>query len=260
MKIISTKFLNSSHLYFCWLEHHSSVRWCFITLKCEMIFWFKHFFPVVSISSSLLYSIIYFEKNCLNRNKTFLNKLVSLLCSLCIEFGFLATTTDILRCFLGPFPIMLCRLEELVKISYLQQKLLILDAVLISRFIFIFLLKNPLASKDDFWSRFVSMFIRTSSFTAQVVFMHLSPNEAINVYTCAGLKPVINKDVTTSQINVTVIALFTVIVHVTIPTVIYFYKRKVFSNAGSNTTSRGKNENENQLNLINQINNPSLRI
>jgi len=140
----------------------------------------------VSISSSLLYSIIYYERNCLNRNRTFVNKLVSLLCSLCIEYGFTATATDILRCFLGPFPIIFCRLEELTKISYLQQKLLILDAVLISRYIFIFLLKNPLAFKDDFWSKFISLLTRTSSFIILIVLVQLSPNEAWNVYICAG--------------------------------------------------------------------------
>jgi hypothetical protein len=66
----------------------------------------------------------------------------------------------------GPLPNSICTLNLYLKAAGTIQTFLFLDAIVISKYFLIFWLKNPFGCHDDFWNRFISIWI--------VVFSHLS--------------------------------------------------------------------------------------
>ena len=64
--------------------------------------------------------------------------------------------SELPRYFLGPQPATFCLLQSVIKNSLKWQLLLLLDSVIIVRYIFIFWLKNPGAVNEDFWTTFAN--------------------------------------------------------------------------------------------------------
>ena len=65
----------------------------------------------------------------------------------------------IIRYLIGPFPEWLCQFEYLVKNIPVQYIILMMNFVVIVRYIFTFHSKNPTAIQDDFWSAFLSIWV-----------------------------------------------------------------------------------------------------
>ena len=55
-----------------------------------------------------------------------------------------------------------CKLPQLVALCVVQQGILLFDAIVVVKYFFIFLLKNPTAVQDDFWK--VSLISEISMF------------------------------------------------------------------------------------------------
>ena len=69
----------------------------------------------------------------------------------------------------GPLPGPICSLVMYLKNVVTIQTMLFLDAILISKYFLIFKFKNPLGFCDDFWTRFISIWIVIGSHLLQFV-------------------------------------------------------------------------------------------
>ena len=77
------------------------------------------------------------------------------MCWTIIEWLIIGQTPEAMIYIFGHMPLNLCLLHAIIKKAIVTQVLLMLDAIIIGRYILIFWLKNPAAFNDDFWSRFV---------------------------------------------------------------------------------------------------------
>ncbi len=60
---------------------------------------------------------------------------------------------------------------------------------MMTRYIFIFWLKNPAAFHNDFWSLFISMWVVAFSWVSQVVFDVMLGHDNYQIHICTGLSP-----------------------------------------------------------------------
>jgi hypothetical protein len=61
------------------------------------------------------------------------------------------------------------------------------DAIIVTKYVSIFLLKNPFGFQDEFWSFFVNIWIVSFSFIAQFVLDFLPGSRGIGFHLCSGL-------------------------------------------------------------------------
>ena len=126
-------------------------------------------FAAVFISAFLLtvniliwYGAIWFEHFGSDQKRTLVNKLFTSFSWTSIA-AFLISSTDLVRYTVGPFPWQICSIQMLIKNSLRTQYLLFYDSIALTRYIFIFWLKNPMALDHDFWSLFISCWIILAS-------------------------------------------------------------------------------------------------
>jgi hypothetical protein len=67
------------------------------------------------------------------------------------------------------------------------QNIMFLDAMVISKSLLIFYLKNPFSFKDDFWARFVTIWIVAFSFVSQIIADLVSSKNTSFFYICSGI-------------------------------------------------------------------------
>ena len=82
-----------------------------------------------------------------------------------------------------------CRFNYFLKHTLTVQGLMFLNCIIISRYIFIFWLKNPAAFQDDFWNPFVNIWIILFSVVSQIVFEGMLGKDTLNQHICTGLSP-----------------------------------------------------------------------
>ena len=98
----------------------------------------------------LLFAIKYdfFQK------RTLMNKLFSSFCWYCLITVPIMQSMTLWRYTVGP----LCRTTCILQTAFMNivkwQCLLIVDSILLSRYVFVFWLKNPSAMDDDFWDQY----------------------------------------------------------------------------------------------------------
>ena len=66
------------------------------------------------------------------------------------------------------------------------QGLMILDAMIITRYSFVFYLKNPTSTQDDFWNLFINLWITTVSIMTQTVYAIQPGKNPMHYYICVG--------------------------------------------------------------------------
>jgi hypothetical protein len=107
----------------------------------------------------LAYGIIWYDHFGLDIKQNLMNKLVSSVCWAAIVDVPMIHLFEIPRYFFGPQPAIFCFIQSVLKNAYKWQILLLLDASILSRYIFIFWLKNPSAVQDGFWSVLMNIWI-----------------------------------------------------------------------------------------------------
>ena len=83
--------------------------------------------------------------------RTILNKFVTSACFSGIQFVVFGQSLNILRYFIGPLPNLVCFVKTVLVQSVLIQILIFADGIVVARYLYIFVLKNPFAFQDDFW-------------------------------------------------------------------------------------------------------------
>ena len=85
--------------------------------------------------------------------------MVSSICWTVIELLTVTAIPDLVLCFFRPFPQWICFLQLILKPALACRLLLLMDAIVIARYIIIFWLQNLLKFQDDFWCYFVNIWI-----------------------------------------------------------------------------------------------------
>ena len=131
------------------------------------------------VSLPFIYSIIWYVRSGFEKYNLCANELVTSLCWVLLEWFIFLHTTYCLRFTLGPLPKHACFWQNLINRAIVKQVLLFLDALVITRFAFIFLLKNPAAFQSDFWIIFVNLWVKSFAFLFQFTVETLVSNETL---------------------------------------------------------------------------------
>ena len=96
----------------------------------------------------------------------------------------------IYRYLYGPLPANLCLLSFTMKLAITTQGLLYLNAIILSKYLFIFWLKNPTAFHDDFWSFFYDVWATLLAWTAHGVIAFLPGKQQVSISHFTAIAPI----------------------------------------------------------------------
>jgi len=164
------------------------------------------------VTLPLLTGIIWFEKFGSDKKRTLINMLVSSICWTAIQYGFLVFSLDIMRYLLGKLPQPLCFIQAVLRSSVSSDFILFYDAIIFVRFIYIFVLKNPAALCDEFWSKFLNISIKSCSLLFQSVWHLTAKRQPIGFYICTGSSPLLDDQNPVKALGI--IELFSVVLHI----------------------------------------------
>lgn len=114
-------------------------------------------------------SLIWYEQFGSDSKRTLLNMLVSGLAWSMMEYLMFISGSDIFRYYYGNMPHTVCVLRTTLQGSLLLQLLLFVTAIVVTKYVFIFHLRNPTALDDKFWILFVNMWIRKFAYLTQII-------------------------------------------------------------------------------------------
>jgi hypothetical protein len=97
------------------------------------------------------YFIIWYDRFGTDYNRTFINRLVALTCRYGLEYTYFIVLTDALRFLTGPMPETVCFAKTILRSSYVTSTMICYNMIAVTKYLFIFRLKNPAAFKEDFW-------------------------------------------------------------------------------------------------------------
>ena len=174
----SLLYNTSKETHFCGLFHNRPSKFISVSISIVLL-----------IANILIwYGAIWFEHFGSDQKRTLVNKLFTSFCWNSIG-GFLISSTDIVRYTIGPFPWQVCYIQMLIKNILKTQYLLFYDSIALTRYFFIFWLRNPMAVDDDFWSLFINCWIIIASTIINFVFGFLPGSQPLPYYTCGDLDP-----------------------------------------------------------------------
>lgn len=133
------------------------------------------------------YGIIWFEWN--SHFRTLINQLVASICWYEIVWTIFYNIFSLLHTN-GPGGSFQCSMEVIVTNVMGMQAMLLLDAIVISKYIFVFVLKNPVAAHEGFLFLFINISTLTLSFISQCVYLWMPGRNPLIFYFCIGKFPV----------------------------------------------------------------------
>ena len=142
-----------------------------------------------ALSLPLLTSIIWYERNGFEQYNLFTNKLLTLICWMFIRWFFFLHTSHVYRFTFGPLPKLECFWQQLMHRTFLKQGVLFIDGMMVSRYAFIFWLKNPAAFQADFWIIFFNLWVKSFVFLFQFAVEMLVGSDTLDYHFCTGKDP-----------------------------------------------------------------------
>jgi hypothetical protein len=148
---------------------------------------------------------------------------------------------EVLLAIAGPIPVpLLCHLHLLAKNVFTIVYTLQIGAMSVTRYIYVFIFKNPSGKNDDFWCFFFNFAAGILSLLSQIVFQHLPGKNPYLYYLCCNLNPPSSKK---PKLNVPLQATFvlTFLVYLYVLVKVNVVRRKHFLNeANDNNAAREK--------------------
>ena len=109
------------------------------------------------VGTMLEFTIVRYERD--KSNRTLINQLLSSLITLSNIPSFLIQVAFTFHYLVTPLPAFVCYVDLVLRPTIVMMFILFLDAMAITRFMFIFHTKNPTGFQDDFWNLFLSLWI-----------------------------------------------------------------------------------------------------
>jgi len=142
----------------------------------------------VFVGVPFIYSVIWFEKFGSDKKRTILNLLVSKINYTFIMYLSFIQLPEIIRYTYGPLPVFVCYWQHISRNICIVIILLFIDTITAIRFAFIFMLKNPAAFQDDFWCRFISLWIFGFSLALCCAWHYALKVQSSGFYMCTGVQ------------------------------------------------------------------------
>jgi hypothetical protein len=154
----------------------------------------------------LIYGIIWFEEN--NHFRTLINQLVASICWYLICFILLIQLSSVILYIHGPLGSFFCGLDLVLRNVMSMQAIFLLEAIVITKYVFVHLLKNPVAIHDDFLRLFINLSTVTISLISQAVYITMPGRNPMPYYICIGSFPISKVPLHTPvKVNIPVFAL-----------------------------------------------------
>lgn len=134
----------------------------------------------------VLYSIIWYEKFGSNKRKTIINYFLSSICWNLIIWLLTVQMVAVTRAIYGPLNHYVCLGTFILRRALATNILLLLDAISLVRYLFIFWLKNVTAFNDDFWFRLVLAWIYLFSILLHIICAFLPNQKMLVTNVCTG--------------------------------------------------------------------------
>jgi len=131
---------------------------------------------------------------------------------------------DMFPYLIGPINKHICLLEIMIKNSVKCQAFLLVNAITISRYLFIFWLKNPGAVWDDFWAAFITSWIIIFCSIYNFVYFYLPGSQPLTYYLCSSIDP--QKDQNPPKQPVVIFESFSILIIIFIQIRIFLFKKK----------------------------------
>jgi hypothetical protein len=190
------------------------------------------------------FGIIWFERFGCDQKRTLINRLLTSVCLTGIEFYVIILPFEIVRHLNGPFSIGICYFLLLFKNILGIQVALFTLGVSVSRYLYIFYLKNPARFQDEFWHSFVNIWVVSCGIISQSIFVILPGRQPISFYLFGGQDPIVfgsNFDVKNNYFF-KVILLFSVVIQTAVALRFIFHRVKMECNANYSHTDSFQKE------------------
>ena len=177
------------------------------------------------VTTPLVYLVILYEKE--NPYKTLLSQVFCNILTIGIFYVILVEIPDYALYIYGPLPECICYVEIMLRGGITIQQLILTNAVIIVRYIFLFHVKNPTATQHDYWTLFLVVWSLACAIVSSTVFLFLPGNNPNYFYICLGKIPNTHKNSKTkTNILLIVIILVTLIIHVILGSKMKVYYKK----------------------------------
>lgn len=133
------------------------------------------------------WGIIWYERFGSDNRRTLMNKLVSSVSIRMMEWMLVCQIGDAARYSLGPLPVFYCGFLAVVKSSVRLQVVLLTDAMFLTKYIFVFHLKNPSAVTEDFWATFINLLVSAFGNIFSTTLFFLDARKPLHFYACADI-------------------------------------------------------------------------
>lgn len=121
---------------------------------------------------AVLSTVMWLDYHEPDKSYTLVNLLMSKICFSWMEF-LIITFLDPFRYLSGPIPMSICYFKSCFGIAAFQQILMLSTAIVVTKYLFTFYLKNPLAIEEGFWCRFITSWIFLVANLTQISFLIL---------------------------------------------------------------------------------------
>jgi hypothetical protein len=217
---------------------------CFETLESYSLH--KQAVIIVSVVSSIIsvpvaYSLIWYERFGSDNRRTLINKLLSAICWYGMVFCSSSQLAYAFRFYYGPLPQVICFWLVLARKIIITNSIVLVNVMTLTRYIFIFWLKNPAAFNDEFWFVYVNLWSIGFSTIYQFLRGIVPGNQLLEYNICSGDDP--SSLLSTPAFLRGYIEIFSVILHIYVYIRIIVYKRKQRMTIGPNVQAQSiKNE------------------
>ena len=180
------------------------------------------------IALFLTFCIIWYEKFGNTEYKTVINRITEQTWWLVLAYYGTIQQIEIARYVFGPLPWTLCQLTVFAKLFATMYGIVLLDIIIITRYLFIFWIRNPVSLNDELLGAFITMWALMVSFIVQFVLMMMPGKEFPDVWFCSGVDPNSSLEQTyRSVLGYTIFKALSVVLHLAIGTRIKLYQWKV---------------------------------
>jgi hypothetical protein len=161
----------------------------YFQMRTSFIFFATYSSIIAPIAIALLYFIIWFELNGPDTQRTLINRLVTPICWVCIFYFFVPQSIDFFRYFHGPYSHNLCYFNLFTKNVLGVMNMFFFAIITVLRYISIFMVNNGFIYLDDFWYRFICLWVTLVSIFIQSVLDYLPGKHPLNYFVCTGKNP-----------------------------------------------------------------------
>ena len=176
------------------------------------------------VTSPILYIIIRYEKN--SNYRTLINQLVSSIMWNALAYNLIMPALTLLFNIISPSnsPVV-CRMYFLVNNVICFHMILLLDSIIVIKYIFIFHLKNPTAVQDDFWTLWINLWTFIFFLLSEIAFSIIPGRDIPRISICIGKVPLKHLNIPYKfGVHIVIALLLTILITVGFATLSVLYR------------------------------------